>query len=190
MGPIVILFCLAAAAMVAAQQMPDLWGIILGIFASIFLAAGILSLADFLGHSITRGRKEWNMGKVAGDLALVQARFSLVRLVAGLTPEQLEALGKFQATIDLDTGGSEPEYYLKIGDDRFKWSAVQDFVNRCSETHLCPIGAYSEGSPGRRLASALTGFLAANGHVQLGSGNQAARWVDRAGGLRSIGAGE
>lgn len=187
MGPIVILFCLAAAGMVLAQQVAGLAGIIAGLFATIFLAAGILSLADFLGHSFTRGRKEWNTGSCAGELALVQARFAFARLVAGLTPEQLEALGKFQAMIEIDAQGAEPEYYLKIGEDRFKWAQVQDFINQCTETHLCPIGYYSEGSPGRRLASAVTGFLAANGHVQLAAGNRPAQWVDRAGGLRSLG---
>jgi hypothetical protein len=160
--------------------------VLIGVF--IALGAGGLSLINWIAATIAARYRDFETATHAAEAELIHTRLQFVKTVQQLTPDQLDALGKFRATIGVIPGiNTDPLFQLQIGGVWVPWDFVQEFLDRGSETHLAEVRGWAEGGKKREYAQILTAFFVANHFAEPAAGNQSAAWRDRVGGLLSIG---
>lgn len=158
------------------------------ILTFVMIAGVIFSGLDWLTFTVARRAQDFANVKNAAYNDTLDLENTKLRLLGALDSDQLAAMGRYTATIETIPGtGMIPLQVLVVGDRRIFYDFVDEFLQAGGREHLPPIRRYGEGSNKRLDAEALTTLFVANGFAEQANGNLPARWLDRAGGLRSIG---
>ncbi len=103
-----------------------------------------------------------------------------LQAAARLTPEQAAIVNhaEFKAAIGMATGNDDPLYFLITRTGNVPLAFVDDFLRSSSMTDLRAVRTYSEGTPARSYAQAMTDWCVAMGLATPANGPRPAQWID------------
>ena len=132
--------------------------------------------------------RDINEARSAAEIELAEARITLVRYLANLDSDQVEAFRMFRATIGVIPGvNTAPMYRLELAGRSIEWDFLTEWIEAGTQTHLPEVRRWSEGSSKREQAVTLTNFMTANRFAAPAAGNQPATWIDRDAAMNAIG---
>lgn len=163
-----LLMTLLAAMCFAMAYYEEKWSegvrVVLTVFGVIFLVFAILSAWNWIRYQGNQRYKE--RARVLAETAEVRIwreRKELMNLVTRLTPDQIEAISRNGMVSRALFGNLGTLVGLPTAYGYITFELVDEFMAGSSETHLCPIGRWSEGSRLRHQAEALTKLLIEEG---------------------------
>ena len=143
-----------------------------GIFLFIVSLANLIVALWYEGAAIVQRMNEANA--ITPELMLLRERAKLIEGARNLDEQakrivldNISMLGVAYALFDdepLVAGTSVPYWFL------YEW------LDRCDDVFLAPVGEWSEGTPRQDFARQLVRFFIARGQARAAAGNQPARW--------------
>lgn len=172
----------AVTCWVAKDYLPVALGAISLGFACVLAGTAMLSLGRWMYHN-------WRMyEKMIIDARNDTWEVRLTRNIALLTQEQIDAWRDNVPILSLVAGEPWPIRTITLGGEQILFSFARRFIfEDGTDSHLAPIGLYSEGTKERRWAQVITGYMLGNGYAKPAVGPYPAAWVNRAQGIKSIG---
>jgi hypothetical protein len=128
-------------------------------------------------------------GNISQNLALSESETRRAEMLMQMTDAQIEAYGRQRVEIEVIASNVAPIYTLVLPFCRVPYDFLDLFFNSGTDTHLCPVRRFGEGTKHREYAQALTDYFVGEQYATLGDGNQPAAWRSpraRRAGLMSI----
>jgi len=134
------------------------------VFGVVVLFFAILSTYNWIQFQANQRYKErQRVDAETAEVRIWRERRELMNLVARLSPDQIEAISRNGVVSRALFGNLGTLIGLPTEFGLVMYDLVDEFMAYSTETHLCPIGRWSEGSRLRRQAEALTKMLIQEG---------------------------
>jgi hypothetical protein len=148
----------------------------------ILAVAGVFDLVNWLVYAVAL-----RMEQVRTAMAITE-RAAILTTLSHMDAAQIATLNQYAPVVAVLAGQPGPIYSLVMHEGGpVPMAFVNEFIDRGTDTHLAAVRQWSAETRERGWADQLTAYLVLLAWAVPSVGNQPAKWVDRAGALRSIG---
>jgi hypothetical protein len=147
---------------------------VLAVLALVFAGAAMFTGWAWLAYELNQQEMERRRADAVTPLG------EMARALAHLTPEQTAIVqsSEFRAALEIAAGNDEPIYFLRTRTGAVPLAFVDDFLRDCGMVELRAIRTYSDGSPSRVYAQAMTDWCVQMGLATPATGPKPAMWID------------